>query len=247
VLVIGPMLGRLSPLRDLSAGQEFPVEWKKELASLDAIGANCTEWVIVSEEDNPLFSEDLSSYPITSVNLHWMTIEDLEAHKLNNICEHLLRQKIFNLTIPLMDCTSLIPKRNREKIIDKIINLSKKYSKINFSLETELRATEILPVINLSPNLYVTYDTGNTTSYGYNHRDEIMTYGGKINNVHLKDRIFEGPSVKPFSGETNFKQIFECLKKINYCGPYILETFRGERGNEFNTVKGYIEEFKCLI
>ena len=246
--LIGPMLGRLTPLKDPATGQEFPAQWKDELLSLDTIGANCVEWVIVSGESNPIFSEDLSQYPIISVNLHWFTIENLSMKKVDNICKHMLKQCIFNLTIPLMDATSIIFKKPREKIIKKIVKLAKKHPRINFSLETELSAFHLLPIVNLAPNLYVTYDTGNTTSYGYSdHRGEIMMYGNKINNVHLKDRCFDGPSVKPFLGDANFKEIFETLRGINYRGPYILETYRGNKGDEINTMTQYIKDFKCLI
>lgn len=240
------MLGRLTPLRDDSAGQEFPNDWKKEMSCLYKIGANCTEWIIVSEDYHLLKNTDLSKYPISSINVHWSTIKDLEIKDISGICKAAKQQGIFNITIPLMDSSSIIALKDRERIIKKYLKVSKEHPEIFFSFETELTASEMLPILNLSPNFYITYDTGNVTSYGYNHREEIETYNSKINNIHLKDRLFGGPSVKPFSGNTDFECIFYTLKKINYTGSYILETFRGPKHKEISTVSNYIKQFREL-
>lgn len=241
------MLGRLTPLENGTVGQEFPKNWKKELSLLDDIGANCIEWLITSEETNPLYDEDLIQAPITAVNVHWLTEAILDIDKLEFVCKKVLKQNISNLVLPLMDVNSLKNETNRKEIIDKLLVIAKKYPNISFSLETELQAAAMVSILARAPNFYVTYDSGNTTSYGYDHREEILLYGDKINNVHVKDRTTHGPSVPPFTGDTDFEEIFETLRKINYEGTYILELFRPEKGLEARYLRDNIGKFKCLI
>ena len=72
----------------------------------------------------------------------------------------------------------------------------------------------MLEIIDINSNLFVTYDTGNITSYGLNHKDYILTLKDKINQVHIKDRIINPlETVEPTKGDTDFKLIFDCLKK----------------------------------
>ena len=132
--------------------------------------------------------------------------------------------------------------------IDLYKKVSTDYPQICFSFETELKANDIIQDINYSEQFFVTYDTGNITSYGFNHAEEIRILGNKINNVHLKDKK-KGleDSLKPFTGDTNFELIFSELKKINYQGNLILETFRGTPGHENQTLLQYIKECRCLI
>jgi|7_EtaG_2_1085326.scaffolds.fasta_scaffold01096_12 hexulose-6-phosphate isomerase len=241
------MIGRLTPLESGTVGQEFPEDWKREIFLLDVVGATCAEWLVTTASPNPLHDDDLSNEPVTAVNIHYLTEENLSVDKMEAICKSTIKQKIFNLTLPLMGATSLRDLTKRMEIVDKLIKIVKKYPEIDFSLETELPAVEMAPILSLASNLYVTYDTGNITSYGYNHKEEILSYGSKINNVHLKDRLINGPSVLPFTGDTNFRKIFESLKKINYKGPYILELARPRKGTEVDYVTRYIKKFKCLI
>ena len=241
------MLGRLTPLKTGTVGQEVPTDWERELSLLNTIGANCIEWLVTSANSNPLYDNDLSPFPVASINIHHLTESSLSTHELEYICESALDQKIFNLTLPLMEVTSLKNQIQRKKIISRVLKVVKKYPKINFCLETELSAVDMIPILNLAPNLNVTYDTGNITFYGYDHEKEILTYKENIKIVHLKDKDSKGQSVQPFTGETDFQKIFKSLKKIGYNGPYILETARSSRGHEVNFMTDHIRKFKCLV
>ena len=241
---MGPMLGRLTPLKNPSSGQEFPDDWMREVSCLKAIGADCLEWIITDAENNPLYDADLTSYPIASINLHTLILRKLSFNELEKICFHAVRQGIFKLVLPMMDASS-IQSRDWIKVYKE---LSQKYPPLSFSFETELRASEIMADISSSNSFFITYDTGNATSYNFDHSKEIEIFNNKINNVHLKDRIASGgASVEPFTGDTDFKLIFNKLKNINYHGNLILESFRGVVGEEVNTVSRYMKKFKCLI
>ena len=75
------------------------------------------------------------------------------------------------------------------------------------------------------------------TSLGISHEYYISKFINKIDTFHLKDRPFEGTTVIPGEGKTNFKEIFKSLK--NYKGKYTLQTAREITGNEINTIKSH--------
>ena len=118
---------------------------------------------------------------------------------------------------------------------------------MNFSFEAELEAEKLLQIVNLRDNFFVTYDTGNITSCGFDHETYINLVKHKIDNVHLKDRTFDAKTVEPLTGDTNFKLIFKTLTDIGYNGLYTLQTMRGEYGNEINVISRHKEIFEELL
>ena len=70
------------------------------------------------------------------------------------------------------------------------------------------------------------FDTGNSASLGYEPFHEISTLGAFISNVHIKDRMLHGTTVPLEIGNANFPSIFATLAKIDYQGPFILQTAR---------------------
>ena len=54
----------------------------------------------------------------------------------------------------------------------------------------------------LSPESFgINYDIGNSASMGFDPIEEIETYGQRILNVHIKDRLFNGATVPLGSGD----------------------------------------------
>lgn len=250
MLKIGPMLGRLTPLKNSNSGQEFPEYWYNELYSLNAINANCIEWLIIDKPllQNPLFynyRSVLGEFPIVSVNIHSMVTKNINIPQLEHICKACIQYNIKRLTLPFIETSSFKKLYNQTSILNQLVRLAEKYPSLSFSFETDLTAEHLRPLLDICDSFYTTYDTGNTTAAGLDHEKEIEVLGNKIDNVHLKDRLFNnGPSVKPFTGDTDFKLIFKSLKNIGYDNPFILETFRGVPGDEKTTVKNYIKQFR---
>ena len=119
-----------------------------------------------------------------------------------------------------------------------------KYPSLNFSIEAELEAQDLLEIVTLRDNIFVTYDTGNITSFGIPHDEYITVLKEKIDNVHLKDRTFSARTVPPFEGDTDFDLIFKTLKNIGYKGRYTLQTAREKDGEETTTVLKHLQLFK---
>jgi len=221
-LNLGIIQGRLSePVN--GHVQEFPNDWRKEFNSLEECGLTHIEWLITkgTAKTNPAFDEDVSlaGLPISSLCADTLVdsrITDrnyLEEH-LTPICESAIRNKIDVITIPLLEDSSVEEVAARHRFINLI---------------------GLRDILMVSDNFYVTYDTGNITSYGVDHAEYIDAFHKKINNVHLKDRTFDAKTVYPSTGDTNFKSIFSKLISSGYSGPYTMQTARGETGREINT------------
>jgi len=252
---LGVMQGRLvEPVNNHI--QQFPEkDWTLEFDRLDELNLNHVEWLITKEcfLSNPLIdtSYDLQSYSISSIcadNLVDVRIDDetFLHENLIPICHAALRNKISNITIPLLEDSDLSDDQKRNNFIVAITKIAKQFSTLNFTFEAEMEPIKLLEILNMSDNFYVTYDTGNITSCGFNHFEYINFFSNKINNVHLKDRTLNGQTVQPTTGDTNFKKIFTTLKKIKYNGYYTIQTARKDAGNELLTIQEHKTIFENI-
>jgi hypothetical protein len=240
---LGIMQGRLSePVNGHM--QEFPPDWHREFQLLKLCGLTHIEWLITkgSINDNPAFDETvlLSEYPISSLCADTLVDsrivdENYLFDNLTPICESAIRNNIEVITIPLLEDSNMEAYDIRQQFKNLISEYAKKYPNLKFSFECELTIAGLQDILELSDNFYVTYDTGNITSYGIDHSDYVSTFHSRINNVHLKDRTYKAQTVAPSNGDTNFSLIFEKLSLLGYNGPYTMQTARGKTGNEFET------------
>ena len=228
--------------------QEFPNDWRKEFDSLEECGLTHIEWLITkgSAKNNPAFDNNISlrGLPISSlcadtlVDKRIVDVDYVFEH-LTPICDSAVRNQISTITIPLLEDSSVEKPEIRNKFKDIIAQFAKTYPNLKFSFECELTIDGLRDILMVSDNFYVTYDTGNITSYGVDHIeyiDAFHKFHKKINNVHLKDRTFDAKTVYPSTGDTNFKSIFSKLISSGYSGPYTMQTARGETGHEINTI-----------
>ena len=239
------MQGRLSP-PVYNHMQEFPYEkWQEEFKLLKQTDIRGVEWLLTKRHflDNPVVVDATTTQnlPISSLCFDVLVDEriiqkDYLDNTLGKLCEAIRDTKIKNITIPLLENSSMEDKDRREKFIELIVVYADKYNEINFSFEAELDTKSLDEIVFLRDNFFVTYDTGNITSCGLDHASYIKHYENKINNVHLKDRTFKAETVAPLTGDTDFFTIFKCLGEINYDGPFVLQTARGIIGEEYNTI-----------
>ena len=239
---VGIIQGRLSPPTE--GFQECPKDWKREFDLLTKIGLNHVEWIVTknSLKTNPVFTEDVSSYPISSIcadNLVDERVFDKQYlnENLRLICNAALKNNIKNITIPLLENSSVVNDKLHKKFCKLIKEYSIEYKEINFLFEAELKVSKLIDILSISDNFFVTYDTGNITSCGFDHEEYLSLIWPRIKNVHLKDRTFTACTLPPAKGDTNFKQIFNFLKEKGYNELYTLQTAREEFGNEVETIK----------
>ena len=75
----------------------------------------------------------------------------------------------------------------------------------------------------------------------YDVNEEFKNYGKHIKNIHIKDRLLKGKTIRLGKGNADFKKIFKNINKIKYKKLLILQTARSLRKNED------IEELKINI
>lgn len=249
---IGIVQGRLLPPVDGHI-QEFSKDWKQEFENLGEVGINHVEWIITKKsfENNSFFTENLAGLPISSVCCDHIIDEkivdfDFLCETLMPVCNAAERNGKIAIGIPLLEGSNMDSDTKREEFIDSIGIISDLFPELNFFFETELSPKKTLEIIESRPNFFVTYDTGNVTSYLQEHEEYITTLKDKIVNVHLKDRTYQAKTVLPFTGDTDFKLIFKLLKKIGYNGLYTLQIARGESGNEKQHIAEYKKRFEEL-
>ena len=121
---------------------------------------------------------------------------------------------------------------------------------VNLSLETDLDPERFARLLERfsSPRVTVNYDTGNSASLGYNPREELAAYGGKISDIHIKDRVKGGGSVVLGEGDTDFDAFFDALGLFDYQGFFILQAFRDDEGvgifgRQLNWIRPYIDAY----
>jgi hypothetical protein len=241
---IGIMQGRLSePVNGHM--QEFPENWETEFAIMKEQGFVGAEWLLTKNcfLNNPLITntEKVAQCAITSICFDVLVDERIieESFLKDNLvllCETLMKTAIRNITIPLLEESSMVNDETREQFCRLIAPIGEQFPEIQFSFEAELDYQKLHEIIALSDNFYVTYDTGNMTSCRFDHAEYINFFGSKINNVHLKDRTFQAQTVAPLTGNTDFPTIFTTLHNIGYKGPYILQTARNITGQEVETM-----------
>lgn len=247
---LGIIQGRLSPPVNNEI-QEFPKNWLREFSLLNVLGLNHIEWIVTEQcfYKNPIRNHNLRGLSINSICLDKIIYK--EFYKKDNLIQIVgqiihacLQNNIGCITIPLLEESNVEDDSIRKEFIDNLNTISKSFPDIIFSIEAELQIEKLKEIIDSNENFFVTYDTGNITSYKISHEEFIETFIDKINNVHLKDRTFDKQTVSPGNGDTHFPYIFKLLQEYGYNGLFTIQTARGKTGNELQTIKSDIRFFK---
>ena len=245
---VGIIQGRLTHPRE--GFQDCPSEWQKEFNLLPGLGLSHIEWIVTKEkyDSNPIHSENLKHFNISSVCADFLVHDNFLKdetywNKLEEICLLAFKNEIPYVTLPLLEGSSVVDSNKRSRLIYKLKDLVNKFPFLKFSIEAELGSQELLEIVNPLENVYITYDTGNMTSFGSDHYEYLNDVLHKVNNVHLKDRDHEAVSYIPGQGKTPFKSIFKHLKESRYNGPYTIQTAREEPGQEIETITNHLNYF----
>jgi L-ribulose-5-phosphate 3-epimerase len=158
------------------------------------------------------------------------------------------------IEIPLVDDSSVRSHKKKEMFEDFLLDVleNQKNEDIFLGLETDFPPYEFKQYIESfgSQLVKANYDIGNSSALGYDVHEEITILGELIFNIHIKDRIFKGGTVRLGEGDADFKEFFKSIKDINYNGSFILQAARGSDGHEretvieqLNFIKEYINKF----
>lgn len=247
----GIVQGRLSPPIDGKI-QEFPMNsWDKEFETAKKIGLSHIEWIITKNElfNNPIFTKDVSNLPISSICCDHLIDKNIQEYdflesNLELLCTKLEENGIGFLSIPLLEESNMEDDARRKKFIKNINKFHKKHKYVDFIFETELTPGKTAEIVNSNEFFFVTYDTGNITSYLKKHDSYITLLKEKIVNVHIKDRTFDGKTKHFLSGDTDFKSIFKLLSAVKYNGLYTLQLARDKDGEEAEYIEKTLKKVK---
>jgi L-ribulose-5-phosphate 3-epimerase len=247
---IGIMQGRLSKMYQNKI-QSFPSQsWKEEFKIASNCGLEIIEWVFDEIYPNPILSDEgvreiNQLMQISNISINAICADYFMAKKLFNESQSELEKNIESIKkliiqankleismieIPLVDSSSLKTNENKKEItsnLKKILPLAEK-NNVAIVLETDLNPgdfKEFLEGFN-HPSIMANYDSGNSSSLGYNSGEELTELKKWIKNVHVKDRKFQGTTVPFGMGDTDFDLFFSSLSKIDYSGDLIIQGAR---------------------
>ena len=255
---IGIMQGRLLPPVD-NRIQHFPREdWADEFSLAAAAGFECIEWIydVYGADVNPLARgagvESLRSLaasnrvPILSVCADYFMDEPLvraDAGELKKRLETLRwlmrRCKLLGmnrLVLPFVDASRIDTDAEFESVVSILERALKtaEDTKIEIHLETSLPPSRFAELLRRVPHpmLKINYDSGNSASLGYRPQEEFEAYGSRVGSVHVKDRVLGGGTVPLGKGHADLAAVFDCLRRVDYKGDFILQVARGTMGGE---------------
>lgn len=268
------MSGRLSEKIE-DRIQIFPINrWEEEFQRASKIGFDLIEWIFDTVPNNPIMNkqgikkmEKLQKEFRVEVNSvcadyfmekRLFNISEMEVKQNLEILNQLIQNCNFLgieiLEIPFVDISSLKSNKDIKEIIKnlrKVLENAEKNS-VKLTLETDLSPKIFKNLMETfdHPNIKANYDTGNSTSLGYDIIEELGEIGPWISNIHIKDRKYNGNTVPLGTGHTNFELFFSELRKIEYKGDFIIQGAREEpeiscietSAKYLNFIKKYIDK-----
>lgn len=263
---LGIMQGRLVPSEKKNAIQYFPAkQWKQEISLMKKNDINILEWTINIENirKNHLFDKKLNkelvkfiankNIKIPSVTCDFFMQKPFFKNKrFQNTLENL--KKVIKLShnigvkfiiLPLVDFSSIENLSQEKSLINQMKKISKHLKpKQQILFEIDYPPNKVLKFIKkLDHKFGINYDTGNSASLGYDFNEE-KKYFKYVKNIHIKDRLFRGPTVRLGNGDYEFKNFFSFLKKIKYKNNLILQTARSlNHLGEIKINKSFVENY----
>lgn len=254
------MQGRLINSEKKNTIQYFPEKnWAKEFVIGNKNKFRIMEWTINYEnlDKNPFFNGDLEivkkmikkfRISIPSITYDYFMqkpffkkknfkIKFLIIKNLKKIIKNGNKLGVKYHIFPLVDNAS-INSLNEEKVlikeIKRLLKLLKKGSKILF--ETDYHPDQIIGFVKKfkSERIGINYDTGNSAALNYNFEDEIK-YWKYVKNIHIKDRVLNGNTVRLGKGNWDYKKFFK-LVKGKYRGNFIFQTARNANNDDIKEI-----------
>jgi L-ribulose-5-phosphate 3-epimerase len=254
------MQGRMVPPTD-DRIQCFPRDsWNDEFALAAAAGLTDIEWIydLHGADVNPLASDDGLAQMRALSEQHDVVVwslcadyfmdrpllradpEELEE-RLGTLVWLLRRCALLamnRIVLPFVDASRIDSNADRDHVVavlERVLPVAEEVG-VQLHLETSLSPSRFADLLARLPHplLKVNYDSGNSSSLGYDPEDEFAAYGSRVGSVHIKDRVRGGGTVPLGDGNADFEALFECLERVGYEGDFVLQVARGASGDEVN-------------
>jgi L-ribulose-5-phosphate 3-epimerase len=255
---IGIMQGRLVPPTD-NRFQCFPRQrWADEFALAHLAGLDCIEWIydLYGADVNPLATDagvaelkDLArQHKVKTLSIcadYFMEKPLVRAsqaelkERLDTFYWLMDRGRLIGINrmvIPFVDASRIDTQAEFDDVVSLLKRILQDLGKIGIEihLETSLNPALFADLLDRVPHplLKVNYDSGNSSSLGYNPHVEFASYGKRVGSVHIKDRRLGGGTVPLGAGAVDFPALAGSLKKVSYQGDFILQVARDTSGDE---------------
>ncbi len=255
---IGIMQGRLLP-PEPGHFQAFPRQlWYQEFPFASEAGLETIEWIYdqYGTDVNPIATEEGIQEMLALTGKHNIDVVSLCAdyfidHPFTTVSGSqysALQEKLVwlfgrcrkiginRIVLPFVDASRIETPRHADLVKSLLRELLPEAARnrIEIHLETSLNPTSFAALLNDLPDpwLKANYDSGNSSSLGYDPAEEFAAYGERIGSLHIKDRVLGGGTVPLGTGSANFLVLFKCIRDSGYQGDYILQVARESPGNE---------------
>jgi L-ribulose-5-phosphate 3-epimerase len=249
---IGIMQGRLSAPVE-GRVQAFPfATWREEFDAAARLGLASIEWIVETPvESNPLWTtpgrRDIQASCVASgVRVSHVCADvfmteplvrlppgQLAARRtlLTDLIARAADLSVQAIDVPCVDESALRTPREEDELartLSPILDIAARHG-VTLSLELSLPPARVRALLALidHPAVAITYDTGNSASWGYDPDEEFESYGWRVGHVHIKDRIRGGGTVPLGTGSADIPRILRGLHALEYHGDLILQVARG--------------------
>ncbi|TCS70990.1 hexulose-6-phosphate isomerase [Sulfuritortus calidifontis] len=262
---IGFMQGRLSEPVD-GRIQAFPWRhWRDEFAEAGRLGFRLMEWTLDQERlyENPLMTPEGQAEIRELSHRHGLTIASLTGDcfmqapfwkvdgerrmalvaDLDAILDACAKLGIRYVLIPLVDNGRIESQWQADILHEHLLRRHERLKRDNMQIvfESDFSPERLAEFISRYPaeSFNINYDIGNSAALGFDPKEEIRAYSGRIVNVHVKDRVLGGTTVPLGMGNADFQAVFDELVKAGYAGNFILQTARAEANDHADVLVRY--------
>jgi hexulose-6-phosphate isomerase len=251
---IGIMQGRLSPPVGTTI-QAFPAEhWADEFPAAEAAGIACIEWIydIDGDDVNPVCTDaGLARLRELQVGVESICADYFMSEPLlrGAAAEREARRSrlvwllgragllgVSRVILPFVDASKIEDSAQERLLADLLAGVIQEIGPDSpeIHLETSLPPAAFARLLDEIPQplVKVNYDSGNSSSLGYDSDEEFAAYGARIGSVHIKDRIRGGTTVPLGEGDADFPKLLRNLEAIGYSRTIILQVARSTAGDE---------------
>lgn len=233
------MQGRLSP-RPPDRLQVFPGEaWPQELDRAARLGFEFVEWLLLprAEGENPLDTAagraeirrqaTAARVPVVSVCAVRLMTEPLG--QLPEVLRAAAEVGASRVLVPLLERAHVRTPEREDAALAVLEACLPEAARLGLSLVLELDlsgedSARLLRRLG-SPRARVCYDTGNATALGLPIATDVRPLLPWLGEVHAKDRLVGGPSVRLGDGHADFPGFFATLSAGSWSGDVVLEHF----------------------
>ena len=147
-----------------------------------------------------------------------------------------------------MENSSPKGKEKLSKLIYFLNLIEKKISKkLVLLVETDLTPNKVCLLIKKMKNkIFINYDIGNSASNNFDFEKE-KKYFKFVKNIHLKDRIIRGSTIRFGYGNANFIKMFKYLNKTKNTYDFTLQPARSKCNKDIEEIKLNMEYINQLL